>query len=47
MITKYYYDNCIKEDEMGRACSMLGEMYTKFWSENLKVRENLEDLGIE
>jgi hypothetical protein len=31
----------VKEDEMGRACS------TKFWFENLKVRDSLWRLGID
>jgi hypothetical protein len=25
----------------------MGEMYTKFWSENLKGRDHLEDQGID
>jgi hypothetical protein len=32
---------------MGSACSMHGrnEMHVKFWSENLKERDHLEDIG--
>jgi hypothetical protein len=34
---------------MGRECSMSGrdEMHTIFWSDNLKGRDHLEDLGID
>jgi hypothetical protein len=38
-----------KDDEMGGACSMhrRDEMHTKFWSENLKGGDHLEDLVID
>jgi hypothetical protein len=34
---------------MGGACGTHGrdEVHTKFWSENLKGRDHLEDLGID
>jgi hypothetical protein len=34
---------------MGRACSTHGrdEMHTKFWLENMKGRDHMEDLGID
>jgi hypothetical protein len=37
------------EDEMGGACSTWErcEMHTKFWLENLKGRNHLEELGID
>jgi hypothetical protein len=39
----------IKEDTMDRTCSTYGEdeKYTFFFSENLKERDHLEDLGVE
>jgi hypothetical protein len=44
--SKYYEADQIKETEIGFICSMhiVGENI-KFQSKNLKVRENLEDLG--
>jgi hypothetical protein len=42
------YADKIKEDKVGRACSMRGrEMHTKFWSSNLKGRDHSEDEGID
>jgi hypothetical protein len=40
----YYSHNYLpKEDKMGRACSK----HTKFWSENLKGRDHVEDVDID
>jgi hypothetical protein len=38
LLTKYYYNNQVKEDEASRACSTHGrrERHTKFRWENLK-----------
>jgi hypothetical protein len=40
----------MKDDEIGETCNTQGggrgEMQTKFWSENLKGRDNLEQLGV-
>jgi hypothetical protein len=37
------------KDEMSQACSTHGsnEMYTEFWSGNLKGRDHMEDLGVD
>jgi hypothetical protein len=43
-------DNQFKENEMGGACSTNGrdeKCVQKFWSENLKGRDHLEDLGVD
>jgi hypothetical protein len=44
--TKYYYDN---EGKKGRACSAHGEMRNayKFESEKLKIRDHMDDLGMD
>jgi hypothetical protein len=44
----YYWDDQIKEDEMGEACSAHGrrERSKKVWFKSTKGRDQLEDLGI-
>jgi hypothetical protein len=47
---KYYEGDQVKEDPMGRICSTRGsyeKLIRKFWSENLKGRDHLEDLGVD
>jgi hypothetical protein len=47
---KYYYGYQIMEDEMGGHVARMGELierHTKLWSENLKGRDQCEDLGID
>jgi hypothetical protein len=36
-----------RKDEMGGHEACMGEMCTKFWSENLKGRDHLEDTSID
>jgi hypothetical protein len=44
----YYYNEQVKEDEIGEECSTHGrEMHTKFWQEDLNERDHCEDLGID
>jgi hypothetical protein len=37
------------QDEMDGACNMhdIDDVLTKFWSENLKVRDHSQDLGVD
>jgi hypothetical protein len=47
---KYYSDDQIKEDETGGEMlhgMEIGEVSKIFWSENLKGRDHLEDLGVD
>jgi hypothetical protein len=37
----------IKENEMVGHVVHMGEMHTNLWSDNLKERDHLEDLGID
>ena len=38
MSNRYYEDNQVKEDEMGRECGMHGGQVVGFWLGNLKER---------
>ena len=47
LLTKYYSDAEIKEDEMGGACGTYeGRLYRAIWWENMRERDCLEDLVI-
>jgi hypothetical protein len=43
----YSYPNLNDGRETKHAACMGQEMHTKFWSENLKERDHLEDLGMD
>jgi hypothetical protein len=38
---------CTDQTEMSGTCSTTGKMHTIFWPGNLKVRDHLEDLGVD
>jgi hypothetical protein len=48
-VTKFYYDDRVKKDEIGVACSMRGgdEKCKQLGSKNIKGRDHSEDLGVE
>jgi hypothetical protein len=49
LYTKYYWDDKIKEDEIGRVCGAHGrhEFIAKHCSENMEERDYLEDLDVD
>jgi len=47
LLTHCCLDDNIEKNEMGRACSTRGEVYTRFWWGNLRKRDKLGDQGID
>jgi len=46
---KYYSGDQIEKNEIGGACSKYwgrGEMYAKFWWDNLREKDHFEDRGV-
>ena len=48
-LTKCYYCDPMKRNEMGGACGTYGERRRayRFWWGDLRERDNFEDLGVE
>jgi hypothetical protein len=48
LLTKYCSGDQIENNEVDGACSTYGgEVYTGFWWENLRVRDHVEDPGVD
>jgi hypothetical protein len=50
LLTKYYWGNQIKNNEMGEACGTgrgRGEVQTGFWCGNERERGHLEDSSVD
>jgi hypothetical protein len=47
LLIKYYYDDKVKHDEMGKTCSTRGDKSAKeLQSKNLKGRDDSEELDV-